>query len=501
MVGIFKKCAGFCKGSTLFLLLIVLIFTIIIIGSKVQQSTSDNQFCLSCHVHPHAETSWQKSIHFTNRTGVQVRCVECHLPPSEEGLHYYNEKLKTGVRDVWAMWTKEVDKIDWQAKRNPEHAATLVYDASCMRCHQNLYPHGLTDNGIKSHLYYQDNKERLSCINCHLAIGHVNYDQGQKKKTNLSDLKKEVYTEPAVITSFESFQEKIPGTTVAFDMIAIPDGTFYMGSDEKEALRNNDESPRRKVHIKRFYMAKTEVSWDEFWAFYNETRTNNRTQSIASQTGEGDVDGISGPTPPYGNPDQGWGQGKHPAISMTWYAANVYCQWLSKKTGKRYRLPTEAEWEYACRGGTETPYFFEGNPQDYSEKGFWRRFFSPDTSVINSFAVYKLNAGKTMHPYAKKANPFGLLNMTGNVAEFCSDYYQVNAYALTDTVVYNPTGPSNGSERVVRGGSFKSDAAGLRSAARDFTKTDSWMRTDPQFPKSIWWYSDCFNVGFRVVCE
>lgn len=75
------------------------------------------------------------------------------------------------------------------------------------------------------------------------------------------------------------------------------------------------------------------------------------------------VDAISGPTPPFGFPDQGWGGGDRPAITMTHYAAETFCQWLSKKTGKTYRLPTEAEWEYAARGGTETPYFFTGNPK------------------------------------------------------------------------------------------------------------------------------------------
>ncbi len=92
--------------------------------------------------------------------------------------------------------------------------------------------------------------------------------------------------------------------------------------------------------------------------------------------------------------------------------------------------------------------------------------------------------------------------MLGNVAEFCSDYYAPNAYkTASGETLTNPTGPANGQEHVVRGGSFKSDAKDVRSAARDFTKTKAWLMTDPQMPKSVWWYSDSNDVGFRVVCE
>jgi formylglycine-generating enzyme required for sulfatase activity len=186
---------------------------------------------------------------------------------------------------------------------------------------------------------------------------------------------------------------------------------------------------------------------------------------------------------------------------MTWHAANVYCRWLSNVTGKKYRLPTEAEWEYACRGGTETPYFFEGDPGRLSSEGFRRRIFRPDTSRVASHAIYSLNSSsRTGEPSVVKPNPFGLKNMSGNVREFCSDLYSANYYR-TDTVSIDPAGPVKGTEHVIRGGSFMSDARDLRSAARDFTRTDNWLVTDPQMPKSIWWYSDCIDVGFRVVCE
>jgi formylglycine-generating enzyme required for sulfatase activity len=174
---------------------------------------------------------------------------------------------------------------------------------------------------------------------------------------------------------------------------------------------------------------------------------------------------------------------------------------LSKKTGKQYRLPTEAEWEYAARGGTETPYFFAGNPKRYSDNSFWRKFFDADTDVISSYVVYKKNSkNRTQEPSAVEANPFGLKNMAGNVMEYCADKYDAHAYAKSDKNVTNPLN-SEGTEWVVRGGNYTSDAEDLRNAARDCTKHEAWLKTDPQQPKSIWWYSDIRGIGFRVVCE
>ena len=174
-----------------------------------------------------------------------------------------------------------------------------------------------------------------------------------------------------------------------------------------------------------------------------------------------------------------------------------------KLTGKHYRLPTEAEWEYAARGGTIGPYFFKANPESLTSKSFKNRILGPDTSVVNSYVVYAENSkDKTWEPCLTQPNPFGLINMLGNVAEFCSDWYAPNTYSTyPEGKIIDPKGPLAGSEKVIRGGYFKSDAKDLRCAFRDHTYADDWLKTDPQMPKSKWWYSNCNYVGFRVVCE
>ncbi|NCB08348.1 MAG: hypothetical protein EOM73_09315, partial [Bacteroidia bacterium] len=281
---------------------------------------------------------------------------------------------------------------------------------------------------------------------------------------------------------------------------AVPGGQFHMGSTADEPFRRPDEGPVREVQVDSFWMAEIEVTWDEYLAFFNATGSQGRKEAEATDE---EVDGISGATPPWGAPDQGWGMGQRPAITMTHHAAQTYCRWLSSVTGKNYRLPTEAEWEYAARGGTSGAYFFDGSPKDFESQGFINRIFGADTTVINSFVIYQENSPyKTQSPERTKPNPFGLKNMLGNVAEFCLDYYDPQVYAkYPEGVVRNPRGPRNGNEFVVRGGSYANSAKDLRIARRDFTRSVDWLVTDPQIPKSIWWYSDCKHVGFRVICE
>jgi len=470
-------------------------------GKTVVLYTSTDKYCVSCHIHPLADQSWKLSTHYNNPSGNIVHCADCHLPP--EGSGYLIAKAKHGIKDVYGYFFKDSASINWQEKKLLENAKGFVYEKSCIKCHQNLFPVTLSVNGGNAHLFYTTSKEPLSCINCHLNVGHFDRNAIHAHDTSFGvsvTANQAIFTEPAKVEKFENFSEKLPGTNVSFDMVAIPGGTFNMGSPDKEPLRKSDEGPVRKVTLSKFFIARTEVTWDEYLAFFRATGSQGRTEGqVVSKK---NVDAISGATPPWGAPDQGWGKGARPAITMSWHAANVYCQWLSKITGKKYRLPTEAEWEYACRAGTETPYFFAGSPKEFTSEGLFKKIFGPDTANIASRVVYKLNSSsRTKEPVSVKENPFGLKNMSGNVAEFCLDFYSADTYKADTTEAVNPIGPAKGQEHVIRGGSFKSDAKDVRSAARDYTKTRAWLVTDPQLPKSIWWYSDVIDVGFRVVCE
>jgi len=473
-------------------------------GNKAVVKTSTNDFCAACHVHPHATDTWKRSTHVDNQRGLMVNCVDCHLPPKGEG--YLTEKTKTGIRDVWGKIFKDAESLNWEAKSQPDYAQKHVFEISCIHCHQNNFPMGLSQEGKDAHLYYEQKASELHCINCHIAVGH--YDPDKLHATNVDfgkseSVHEELFEEPGIIDGMTDFTEYIPGTRISFEMVAIPGGTFHLGSLDDELYRDSDEGPVREVTISGLFMAKAEASWDEFLAFYAETASPVRTQDKSPDLDDRDPDAISGPTPPYGNPGQGWGKGSRPAITMTHHAAEVYCEWLTKKTGKKYRLPTEAEWEYAARGGTSGPYFFEGEQKKYNEGRFFSKIFGVDTTAINSHIIYNANSsGITGTADAIWENPFGLLNMLGNVSEFCQDWYDENAYAAyPETGITDPTGPAGGTEHVIRGGSFRSMSPAVRCAARDQTRSVALLKTDPQIPKSEWWYSDCNHVGFRVVCE
>ncbi|MDG5800884.1 SUMF1/EgtB/PvdO family nonheme iron enzyme [Marinilabiliaceae bacterium ANBcel2] len=464
--------------------------------NKAVEYTSTNEFCFSCHSHDHAEESWRLSNHVNNKSGVTVGCAECHLPPKGEG--YIKAKIKHGAKDLYGYLFKDPDEIDWEAKHPPHIADNFTYESSCLSCHDNLYPVGLSQEGIDSHIHYENNQDELSCLNCHSYTGHYNpdYVHAQNLTFGVEEPDREPFTEPAIIDSFANYTEQIPGTAVSFDMVAIPGGSFLLGSPKDEPFREKDEGPQVKVNIDDFYIAKVEVTWNEFLAWFNATSSEGRL----TEDDLAEIDGFSGATPPWGAPDQGWGTGSRPAITMTHHAAMEYCRWLSEVTGKYYRLPTEAEWEYAARGNKETPYYFEGDPKKLTTQRWWNRIFGPDTTNIASHVIYKENSNnRTAKPEGMGENPFGLINMLGNVAEFCLDYYSPNTYSTYSDGVSNPVSPANQGERVIRGGSFQSDAAEVRVAARDYTKTEQWLRTDPQIPKSIWWYSDANHVGFRVV--
>ena len=319
--------------------------SLMIVFNTFWVKSSSNESCMSCHAHPESNASWKQSYHHNNGSGTKTDCAACHLPP-KGSFKYAKAKAKAGIKDVWSYMTKDMEEIDWTRKSELDYAQTIVYNESCKECHINLFPEGITDDGITAHLYYDENEAKLDlqCISCHLDAGHYdpNYQHGTLKSAPKTS--GTIHEKAAEVTEFVNFTETVPGSTASIRMVAIPGGEFMMGSPENEPFRNEDEGPQKKVKVSPFFMGEYEVTWDQFWAFYSETMSEGRTppsKIYANNTRE-DIDAVSGPTPPFGAPDQGWGMGDRPAITMTHYSAETFCQWLTLKTGKKYRLPTEA---------------------------------------------------------------------------------------------------------------------------------------------------------------
>lgn len=229
----------------------------------------------------------------------------------------------------------------------------------------------------------------------------------------------------------EPFKQRIPGTIVEFQM--IPVGEIYFG--------------------------RTEVTWDEYDVFVYGLDVQGEVVGEGTRTAEGAVpaaDAVTRPSKPYVPPDRGFGHAGYPALSATYAGARRYCEWLSAKTGRTYRLPTESEWK-AAAGQLPT-----------------------DVSSIDELAWHMGNAEFSTHKCASRtANAFGLHDMLGNVAEWVT---------------------GDDGKPVALGGSFRQAADEIASGVR--LKQDStWNMSDPQIPKSAWWLADADFIGFRVVCE
>ena len=235
-------------------------------------------------------------------------------------------------------------------------------------------------------------------------------------------------------------------------MVAIPGGSFTMGSPPTEVERLSDEGPQTVVTISRgFSMGKYQVTQGQYQALMG----NNPSGCTANNPGN-----------PTNDPNR-------PVEQVSWYDATNYCAKLTQReraagriaTNWVYRLPTEAEWEYACRAGTSTRFSY-GDDLGYA--------------LLGNYAWYSANSGPTTYPVGQKLpNPWGLYDMHGNVSEWCQDWYGYYAGgSATD-----PQGPSTGLFRVVRGGYFSQAGRYCRSAGRG-----NWG------PSAVY-----FGTGFRVV--
>ncbi|WDE97641.1 SUMF1/EgtB/PvdO family nonheme iron enzyme [Lentisphaera profundi] len=282
------------------------------------------------------------------------------------------------------------------------------------------------------------------------------------------------------------------GAEYEFTMMPIPAGKYKRGSDQ------GDESPVKEIAIASFWMGKHEVTWAEYESWQFDLDIERRTaDNFTMNNLDKNADIVSRPTGPYLDMSFGMGKEKRPVICMTQLAAKAYCMWLSAKTGDFYRLPTEAEWEYACRAGSTSAYSF-----------------GDDASKLGDYAWFADNANESYQPIGqKKANAWGLHDMHGNVSEWVLDSFDPDFYANSpsenpvnlapETPEDNPFEetefwPNKIYDRIVRGGSYINDADELRSAKRFISEPD-WKIQDPQIPKSVWYHTDAVFVGFRVV--
>jgi formylglycine-generating enzyme required for sulfatase activity/mono/diheme cytochrome c family protein len=306
-------------------------------------------------------------------------------------------------------------------------------------------------------------------------------EQTGDEKAVAAEIHKRIQEKLDVKTEAEmkNYSVTIPGTSVGFEMIAIRGGEFTIGSPAGEKNRGSDEGPQFKVKVEPFWMGKCEVTWNEYELFMYPDDTSKQIGEKADKL----IDGVSRPTKPYVEMSFGMGKDGYPAISMTQHAANKYCEWLSAKTGHLYRLPTEAEWEYACRAGTTTAYSFGDDPAALKDHAWFAN---------NSNFKYQ-KVGK------KTANAWGLHDMHGNVMEWCLDQYNPDYSALQGALAGSGFVPSaKPYPHVARGGSWDDDPEKLRSAARRASGPE-WKIQDPQLPKSIWYHTDAQFLGFRLV--
>ena len=281
----------------------------------------------------------------------------------------------------------------------------------------------------------------------------------------------------------QSYEEKLNGVDHNIFMVFIEGGSFIMGSPKTQDGHFGDEGPQHEVTVSPFWMSKVEITWDLYSLFVSRELDQYQVDKSVDSEVSIDVDAVSGATTPYVEMSFGMGTDNYPAICMTQLAAVKFCEWLSAMTGHFYRLPTEAEWEYAARAGSSSAYSF-----------------GDDINVLGEYAWFEGNSNEKYQMVGtKKPNAWGLHDMHGNVAEWTLDQYVPTTYSKRKKGIENPQEIAEKVyPKVVRGGSWMDAPRRLRSSAR-LPSSKNWKKRDPQIPKSKWWHTDAPFVGFRIV--
>ena len=271
---------------------------------------------------------------------------------------------------------------------------------------------------------------------------------------------------------FKPYEQPIPNSSLKIKMTPIPAGSFTLGNNNSTAA---DEKPAHKINISAFWMGVYEITHDQYDIFFKDELTSTNV----------DVDAVTRPTAQY--IDLSWDMGREggfPANSMSQFNALMFCRWLYKNTGIFYRLPTEAEWEYAAHAGTTGKYFF-GN----------------DSSSLREYAWYGSNSSNKYQKVGqKKPNAWGLYDMLGNLTEWTIDHYSSDYYSKLNDNASDPMAEILKTKypHTLKGGSYLDKAEDLYVANR-WTSDPSWNKRDPQIPKSKWWLTDGAHVGFRII--
>jgi len=274
---------------------------------------------------------------------------------------------------------------------------------------------------------------------------------------------------------FVKYNQDLPLTSLKVQMVPIKGGEFNM-------VDNLSKSRFSEIKISSFWMSQFEISWDLYTLFMERTIDISSTSYIRGSEVLRDIDGISSATTPYIEMSFGMGVEGYPAVNMTQFAASKFCEWLSSITGNYYRLPTEAEWEYACRAGSKSDFYFGDN-----------------ITELNEYAWYSENSSDVYHKIGtKKPNLFDLYDMHGNVAEWTIDTYSENIYPQRK----NNKDPfyitSSKYPKTIKGGSWNDEYEKLKSYSRYYSNKKLQLR-DPQIPKSKWWNTDAPYIGFRII--
>ncbi len=271
----------------------------------------------------------------------------------------------------------------------------------------------------------------------------------------------------------DSFEPYTVEVEEPIDMVAVEGGTMLLGSDG-----NSEEV---EVQVDSFWMGKYEITWQQYEEFSRDVMSDLTEQNLPGAEIGVDADVISLPSPPYVDMSFGMGSDGYPAISMTHYAASMFTKWLTAKTGEFYRLPTEAEWEYACRGGTNE------SGEDLMPQAWHARNIEGGYQKIGT----------------KEPNSLGIFDLAGNVAEWTTDQYFEDYYEkvkeLGDEPIDNPWfKPTELYRRAVRGASWMDDESEV-SCTKRRASSPNWKMLDPQLPRSLWWHTSAQFLGFRIV--